>query len=237
VSVELVQLAAAVLGPELLRRVAFVGAAALPLWVTEEGAPPPRATRDVDVIVEVGSLAAYYQLGDELRKQALTENETAGHICAWRHRETGLEIDVMPTDEDILGFSNRWYSEALHAAVEVTLPSGTVVRAVPPPFLLATKLDAFAGRGRDPNGEPDFLGSRDFGDIVTLIDGRSELVEEVSEARPGLRVYIADRLAELQEDFRFEGGVAGALMPDAASQGRRLVVMERVQQMTAMPRV
>jgi hypothetical protein len=231
VSVELIQLAADALGPQLLARMAFVGAAALPLWITEEGAPPPLPTRDVDVIIEVGTLAQYYVLGEELREQAFVENETAPHICAWRHRRTGLELDVMPTEEAILGFSNRWYSQALQAAVEVTLPSGTVVSAVDPPYLLATKLDAFSGRGRDANGEPDFLGSRDFGDIVALVNGRPELVEEVRVADAALRAYIGERLAELESDFRFEGGVAGALMPDAASQARRELVIERMRQM------
>jgi hypothetical protein len=234
VSIELIQLAADALGPELLERMAFVGAAALPLWVTEEGAPAPRPTRDVDVIVEVGTLAQYYRLGEKLREQAFVENEAVQHMCAWRHLHTGLELDVLPTDEEILGFSNRWYSEALQAAVEVTLPSRTVVRAVAPPYLLATKLDAFAGRGRDANGEPDFLGSRDFGDIVALVDGRPELVEEVRGAAPGLRAYLAERLDELESDFRFEGGVAGALMPDDASQARREVVIERMRQICAV---
>ncbi|HKI91643.1 MAG TPA: hypothetical protein VJ986_05040 [Gaiellaceae bacterium] len=65
-SVELIERAAAALGEELLSEVAFLGAAALPVWITDEAAPAPRATRDVDVIVEVGSLVAYYRLGDAL---------------------------------------------------------------------------------------------------------------------------------------------------------------------------
>jgi len=55
VSIELVERAAAALGPELLDDVAFLGAASIPLWITEEAAPPARPTRDVDVVVEVMS--------------------------------------------------------------------------------------------------------------------------------------------------------------------------------------
>lgn len=229
-SVELIERAAAALGKELLSEVAFLGAAALPLWITDEAAPAPRATRDVDVIVEVGSRVAYYRLGDGLRERGFEENPAAGQVCAWRHRPTGLELDVMPTEAEILGFANDWYPDALHAAIDVTLPSGAVIRAVPPLYLLATKLEAFRGRGRDAAGDPDYLGSRDFGDIVTLIDGRPELGRELGEADPALRLYLADQFAAMQADFRFESGVAGALMPDPASQGRRPLVLDRIQQ-------
>jgi hypothetical protein len=230
-SVEQIELAAAAFGPKLLRDVAFLGAAAMPLWISEPAAPTSRPTRDVDVIVEVVSLVGYYQLGEELRQRDFGENPDAKQICAWMHQPSGLPVDVMPTDEAILGFSNRWYSDALCVAANVALPSGTVIRAVTPPYLLATKLGAFRGRGKTQNGDPDYLGSRDFGDIVALIDGRAEIVGEVRAADRRLRKYIAEEFSEMQNDFRFEGGVAGGLQPDRASQARRTFVLERVQQM------
>jgi hypothetical protein len=236
VSLELIERAADALGRDLLQEVAFLGAAALPLWITEDGAPPSRATRDVDVIVEVVSLVGYYDLGDELRERSFSENPEAKQICAWKHTPSGLELDVMPTEAEILGFSNRWYGDALRGAVEVTLPSGTAIRAVPPPYFLGTKLEAFKGRGRDAGGVPDYLGSRDFGDIVSLIDGRAELVDEVRGAPEELRLYIADEFTSMQEDDRFDGGVAGALMPDNASQARRPLVLGRIEELVAAGR-
>jgi hypothetical protein len=67
----------------------------------------------------------------------------------------------MPAHGGILGFDDRWQAEALPHAIERELPSGARIRAVSPPYLLATKLGAFKGRGRG-----DFLGRRDFADIV-----------------------------------------------------------------------
>lgn len=46
--------AATILGP-LLDEVVFVGGATVHLWLTDPGAPPARATEDVDVICEVAS--------------------------------------------------------------------------------------------------------------------------------------------------------------------------------------
>lgn len=59
-----------------------------------------------------------------------------------------------------------------HAARH-TLPSGTQIRAITPPYLVATKLAAFISRGTG-----DHLGSRDLEDIILLVDGREKLVGE-----------------------------------------------------------
>ena len=131
----------------------------------------------------------------------------------------------MPTESSILGFSNDWYPAALAAAVDVALPSGTTIRAVPPPHLLATKIEAFRGRRAG-----DYLGSRDFGDIVVLIDGRAEIVQEVGAAEEQLRTYLSAEFSRMQEDFGFDSGISGALLPDRASQARAALVRDRIQQ-------
>ena len=73
--------------------------------------------------------------------------------------------------------------------------------AVSPPFLLATKCEAFAGRGRE-----DYMGSRDFADVVSLLDGRAELVAEVQASPSDLRAYLAGELFVIRpiRDFSME---------------------------------
>lgn len=177
----MLETAAADLG-QLVPDVAFLGGAAIALWISDPAAPPIRPTRDVDVIVEVGTTVEYYALGERLREQGFEEDPDARQLCAWKHRDSDLALDVMPTEAEILGFSNRWYAEALASAVERELPSGAVIRAVTAPYLVATKIEAFRGRG---NG--DYLASRDFGDLIALIDGRPELIEEIEAAPLELR--------------------------------------------------
>jgi hypothetical protein len=226
-SYELLERAAADLGP-LLDKVAFLGGASLVLWVSDQAAAPIRVTRDVDVIVEVGSTVQYYKLGEELRVQGFEEDPERRVTCAWRHRQSELRLDVMPTDPAVLGFSNEWYGPALAAAEERGLPSGASIRAVTPQYLLATKIEAFRGRGRG-----DYLASRDFGDIIVLVDGRPELMEEVQAAPPELRRYLAEQLAAMKSDLFFASGVSGALLPDPASQARAPLVHERIDAIIA----
>lgn len=213
-NIALLELAAASLG-DLLPEVAFVGGATIELWITDPGAPPVRTTNDVDVVVEVATRTEFHAFEERLRERGFGPDLDDGIICRWLHGGNGLLLDAMPSDPEILGFANRWQAAALPHAVACTLPSGASIRAIPPPYLLATKLEAFKGRG---NG--DFLSSRDFADVVVLLDGREELVREIQTSAADLRRYLADELTRLLEHPRFLDGIHGALLPDAASQER-----------------
>ncbi len=198
----------------------FVGGATVGLWITDPGAPPARPTNDVDVIVEVTARSAFHEFQSRLRRRDFDEDQEDGVICRWRHRRNGLILDAMPADASLLGFENRWQRAALPHAAARTLPSGAVIRAVPPPYLLATKLEAFKNRGNR-----DFLGSRDFGDIIALVDGREALVAEVAAAAADVRGYIAAEMTAILRASRFRDGLYGALRPDDASQERGDVVV------------
>lgn len=137
-------------------------------------------------------------------------------------------IDVMPTDRSILGFSNRWYSGAMRSAEQVRLPSGSYIRMVTAPFFLATKLEAFYGRG---NG--DFIASHDLEDLIAVLDGRSSVVQEVS-ACGELRAYLSREFAKLLANNEFQDALPGHLPGDAASQARAALILERMMKISAV---
>jgi hypothetical protein len=197
VSADQLESAATALGP-LLEEVVFLGGASIHLWLSDPTAPAARATDDVDVISSITSLTAYYRLGERLRKRGFSEAIDSPVICRWRHRETGLLLDVMSDDEDVLGFSNPWYAHAIKTAIIHYLPSGTQIRAATPPSIVATKIAAWHGRGNN-----DMLRSLDLHDILVLIDGRGELPDEIAAQTPELQSYIAQELATLREDPYF----------------------------------
>src|SRR5579864_3229152 len=102
----LLEAAARLLQP-LLDELVFVGGCATGLLITDPATVGIRSTKDVDAITEVDSYAEYERLSDRLREIGLTEDHSEdAPICRWRHDD--LLIDVMPTDQRILGFSNRW---------------------------------------------------------------------------------------------------------------------------------
>jgi hypothetical protein len=134
-NLELLEAAAARLRP-LLSEIVFVGGCATDLLITDPAAAPVRVTYDVDVIAEIASYADYAVFSERLRALKFQEDTTEGApLCRWRHE--GLILDVMPLDEKILGFSNRWYPDALHAAVPVKLASGLTLRAITAPYFVS----------------------------------------------------------------------------------------------------
>ncbi len=90
------------------------------------------------------------------------------------------------------------------------------VRVVTPALFIATKLDAFHGRGGG-----DFVASHDLEDIIAVVDGRAEIEHEIAAASTDVRHYIASELRALLDDRDFVEALGSFLFPDAASQGRR----------------
>jgi hypothetical protein len=227
-NIRMLELAAEHLG-ELLEEVVFVGGATVELWITDEGAPEFRPTDDIDVVVEITTVRDYHRFEKRVREAGFEHDQESGVICRFKEPESGLLLDVMPTEASILGFENRWQAEAFPHAVENLLPSGRTIPVIPPPFLLAAKLEAFGARGK-----LDFYGSRDFGDVVALIDGREELPGEVMEAPESLRDFVADRIEELSRHPVFDNGIEGALAAGTEAHERlELVVRPRIAEIIA----
>jgi predicted nucleotidyltransferase len=205
----------------LLDELVFAGGCATGLLITDPAAGGIRPTMDVDVITEVASYAEYASLSERLRRLGLSEDSSEGApTCRWRYRD--LILDVMPTDERVLGFSNRWYAPAIAAAQRVTI-AGLDIHVVTAVYFLATKLEAFRGRGRN-----DYRGSHDLEDVIAVIDGRPELLREVAEAPDDVRTYIATEARKLLGTRAFVDALSGFLLPDSASQGRVPLLIERL---------
>jgi hypothetical protein len=206
--------------------VVFVGGAVTELLVTDPGAPEPRMTGDIDAIVEVATAGEYYAFSEQLRAAGFAEDRSEeAPVCRWV--VDGIKVDLMPPDERILGFSNRWYGETIRNAVVTRLPGGTEVRVVTAPYFLAIKLEAFAGRGKG-----DFAASHDIEDFIAVVDGRPELREEILNAAPEPRKYLSERIAALLQTDAFLDCIPGHLPPDEASQERVPIVLERLRTLT-----
>lgn len=221
-NIEIIEEAAVCLGP-LINEMVFTGGCATGLLITDPAAPPVRATTDVDILVEISSLANYYTLSEKLRSRGFTEDlSPEAPICRWKREK--LLLDVMPTNPNILGFGNQWYAPAFGASKWLQLSSGTKIRVLPGPYFLATKFEAFDGRGQN-----DYLMSRDMEDIVTVLDGRSEIVEEVNNAEKHLNSFLINRLEGLLGNRDFLEALPGHLPPDPVSQGRVDLIIGRMK--------
>lgn len=73
-------------------------------------------------------------------------------------------------------------------------------------------------------------------DIITVIDGRVEIVDEISTAPEDVREYISGKIAGLLNNRQFLDALPGYLLPDDASQGRLRILMERLTEIAEMNR-
>lgn len=222
-NLEMLEAVAQVLLP-LNHEIVFLGGAATGLLLTDTAAPPIRITRDIDIIIEVVSLVAYHQFNKKLRSLGFSEDLSPNApLCRWLKKD--MVLDVMPTNPAILGFGNRWFAKAFASACYHRLPSTQEIKLLPAPYFLATKIEAFQHRGNN-----DFVLSTDMEDIVTVIDGRPEIVAEVNESEIDLKKYIKDYFAELLSLQAFYEALPGFLPPDKASQARTTQVLSRMKE-------
>lgn len=66
------------------------------------------------------------------------------------------------------------------------------IRLITAPVFVATKFEAFHGRGGN-----DYLASHDLEDIITVIDGRPGLTQEIDQVDAELGRYLAAEINAL----------------------------------------
>lgn len=217
------------LGP-LAGQMVFVGGSTTALFITDAAAADVRETLDIDAIVAT-TRAGYARLTEALNRQGFFEDTTEGApIC--RFRSGDLILDVMPTDEQALGFSNPWYLPAIEHAETLSLTGGLQVRTITAPYFIATKLVAFKGRG-----EGDYGLSHDISDVVSVLDGRAEVVQEIEQSGADVRAFLVQSARTLLATPAFTDTLSYHLLPDPASQAREGVILGRLRQIGAVEKL
>jgi len=77
-------------------------------------------------------------------------------------------------------------------------------------------------------GNNDYWSSHDLEDIISVIDGRSELQTEIHDAKLELREFIQNKFTQLINDGQFIEALPGYLSPDPASQKRLKPLKEKL---------
>lgn len=227
-NIQRVELVAAALG-DLRDELVLVGGCAASLLIDAPTAPPPRVTFDVDLIAEVAALRNYHALEEQFTQLGFKRDVSSeAPICRWRLGP--VEVDLMPTDETVLGFSNRWYPLAAASATRLVLPSGKTINLISAPAFLATKFEAFKMRGQ---GDP--LMSHDLEDIINVVEGRTYIEANVSGCERGLRAYLAAQFGDLAAMPDFQNVLPGLVTYDELHSRRVDAIMRKILAFAALP--
>lgn len=218
----MLELAVQALG-DLCESLVFVGGCATGLLVTTVRAQYIRPTEDVDVVTKVATISGYHDVEARLLARGFKHDVSPeAPICRWIG--AGTTLDLMPSEPGVLSFHNRWYPLAVGTAQPIQLPSRRVIALIAAPVFIATKLEAFRDRGQG-----DFLVSHDLEDIVTVVDGRPSLADEIRAAPTDLRTYLRQQFEELTNSSDFLDALSGHLPGDAASQARLQELIRRLR--------
>lgn len=226
-NVRSVALVAAALG-DLCDDLVLVGGCAASLLIDAPTAPPPRVTYDVDLIAAVTALRDYYALEAQFVARGFQQDLAPdAPVCRWRMGS--IQVDLMPTDKSVLGFTNPWYATAAATARRQELPGGLSIKLIAAPAFLATKFEAFRTRG-----QADLLQSHDFEDIVNIIEGRLSIVEEVNASNKALRNYLGNQFVQVRARADFFNVLPGLVAFDELHTQRLARVHQRIAALAAM---
>lgn len=177
---------------ELNKSVVYIGGAVAELYVSDPAATDIRPTMDVDCVIELASYKGFNELCESLRKKGFKNDQSSGApICRWIYKEE--IVDIMPDDEKIIGYSNKWYRPALANKESRTLPDGTVIYIFPIAYYLATKFEALAGRGGY-----DLRTSHDFEDIIYILNSCPDFIKcFLNETDEALKEYLKVKMKGL----------------------------------------
>lgn len=208
---------------ELCDEVIFVGGCVTGLLITDKAAPDVRYTVDVDCIINIITKSGYYKLANKLREKGFKEMPIGDHpLCRWNC--DGVYVDIMPVDSSVLGFSNKWYKEAAATAINSQISNEIKIQIISAPYFLATKIEAFKDRGRN-----DYLSSHDIEDIISLLDGRPVIVEDIALSSAELKQYLSTELLSFMQEDQFMQALPGHLNYSQESDSRRKIVENRMK--------
>lgn len=174
---------------KLNEKVVFVGGATISLY-PDRPVFEVRPTDDVDVIIEILTYSDRAELEEKLRSIGFSHDIESGVIC--RYRIHGIAVDIMPTNDPSIGFTNIWYPEGFKNAVNYEIDERSVVKILSAPYFIATKLEAHKDRGQN-----DGRTSQDFEDIIYVLENREAIWEEINNSGDNLKNYLLTEFRNL----------------------------------------
>lgn len=197
---------------DLADEVVFVGGATTCLYVDLTIAEDIRPTDDVDCVIEITNRKEFDAFQAKLRKKGFSHDTSKGApICRFKYGEA-LVLDVMPNDENILGFSNSWYKEGIKNKEEKNIADMKIF-IFSLPYFLASKFEAFNGRGKN-----DPRMSWDLEDIVLVIDGIKDF--SLPDIQGRLKNYLSEMSSLCIKSEQIQEAMSGFVNNNRAKLNR-----------------
>jgi len=219
-NIEVIKKIATALG-ELNEAVVYVGGAVVSLYINDPAADDIRPTKDIDIFLEIATLAELEEVRLLLKSKGFHQNAEDDVVCRFRFK--GVKVDVMSTKEIGWAPANKWFASGLHHLNKVEI-GNKQIRILSLPYFLASKFSAFENRGK---AEPRT--SRDFEDITYILDNRTDLIEELKKAPKEVLAFLNTEFQNILSLTEFQEAILGNLYYDT-QQERLEIILNKLKQ-------
>lgn len=206
---------------ELNERVIFVGGATIGMYVNDPAAEDVRATKDVDITVEIASFGELESIREELVQKGFTQSPENDVICRFRY--DSIKVDVMGTKAVGWAPANPWFAQGF-AQREVVDIGDLEIQILPLPYFIASKFSAHSSRGgKDPRT------SHDFEDIFYVFDNRTDIIEQISKASDSVKPFLKKNLQEVLNNRAMQEAILGNLVFETREE-RYVRIIQSIEQ-------
>jgi predicted nucleotidyltransferase len=208
---------------ELKDQMVFVGGAVISLYADDPAAEEIRPTKDIDMTVRLMQYNNWEKLEKQLTLLGFHPDPFGHAMCSYKYKD--IPVDIMLAEDSPFGSANKWYKlgfNDLHTAKA----KEEDIQILSPPCYLATKFEAFNGRGID------YRTSHDFEDIIYVMDNRTTIVEEIANTLPEIKSFLQSELQKVIENQYFEEIISVHIHP-LVSDERQAIVEEKIRNIIA----
>lgn len=207
---------------QLRQKVVFVGGSVVELYCDDPARGEARPTDDIDVVVEILSRGSHADLEYELRQIGFRHDIESGINCRFKYKD--IIVDIMPTDAQILGFTNRWYKAGINNTISAFLDEKVVIEIFSLPYFLASKAEAL----KSERHGADFRFNSDFEDIIYIFDNCTTIVQDILQAENEIQIYLINELSQLlNRPFIEEEVVSNLGFSNTAKRSERIIAIWR----------
>jgi predicted nucleotidyltransferase len=193
----------------------YVGGAVTGLYADDPLAPKVRPTKDIDIVLEIVSLIELERLRQKLAERNIRFAQEENTVCRFKYKH--ILIDVMSTNEVGWAPANQWFKGGLDNA-EIYHLDDVKIKIMPFVYFLASKFSAFRGRGKDPRT------SRDFEDIVYVLDNRTTFVKDILEAAVDVKNFLVEELILILQEPTLQEAVMAHLESETSAERYEMLV-------------
>lgn len=209
---------------ELKSQMVFVGGSVISLYTDDPAADEIRPTGDIDMTVKIMGFSNWVTLNERLAQLEIHPDPYGHAIYSYKYQD--IPIDIMPSEDGPIGPANRWYKIGFEDLQLVTALDEEI-QILPVPCFLATKFEAFKGRGTD------YRTSHDIEDIIYVIDNRIDIVSEIEKSSAEIIQFLQDEIRKIIESGLYEEILSSHIHP-LIIDVRQTIVEEKINKILAI---